>query len=46
MYLIYIQCVPMDGEQLVVKENHIVTFLDKSGYQKDVIMSLFTSIIS
>lgn len=46
MYLIYIQYVPMDGEQLVVKENHIVTFLDKSGYLKDVIMALFTSIIS
>lgn len=46
MYLISIQCVPMDGEQLVVKKNHVVTFLDKSGYLKDVMMALFTSIIS
>lgn len=46
MCLISIQCVPMDGEQLVVKKNHVVTFLDKSSYLKDVMMALFTSIIS
>lgn len=32
-------------EQLVVKENHRVTFLDKLGYRNEVIMARFTSII-
>lgn len=33
----------MNGEQLEVKENHIVTFLDKSGYQNDVIMAVYVN---